>query len=422
MRNIFDQYTQPENRLTHALVCALGEDKKLLRQFVCWVTGKSAPKSLKIIEQQLPGEIEFSEEDAEKRGLPDAWIFNDDSWSLLIESKISSPLKNDQLRRHFSTAQKRGYEEVLVLAIDVTSPKRELPGYAIFKTWSEVYTWLIKHGRQSDWAMKTAKYMEIAEYKLANEGYLKEGTLTVFSGIPFSDDEPYNYPEAKRLIKLAMEDLRSRKALVKQLGINPKGTGRGAITGKYGVGVWDFVRLKDSKNSEDFTKYPHFTVGLSRDRILVTVTIPHRITPAFRKNIVNLGYDGFERIMGKINQNMKKGLRKAKGAAPWVTVVQRRYPSQRSAPIMDATLEYDLRTAFPGGVKQPVKTQSQWLMATFDALSNKKSNLQVAVGAIFPYRACVKTKSPEILDYVEATWLACRPLVDQTIKGSYTAS
>lgn len=420
MRNIFDQYSQPENRLTHALVCALAEDKKLLVQFVRWVSGKPTPKSINIIEQQLPGEIELAEEDSERLGLPDAWIYNDDTWSLVIECKISSQLKNDQLKRHFNTARKRGYEDVLVLAIDVTKPKRDLPEYAIFKTWSEIYTWLTKQGRQSNWAMKTAKYMEIAEYKLANEEYLKEGTLTVFSGIPFSDDEPYNYPEAKRLIKLAMEDLRSRKNLVKQLDVNPNGTGRGAITGKYGIGVWDYLRIKGSNNSEDFTKYPHFTLGIHRDRILVTVTIPHRINPAFRRNIVNLDYDGYEKLMSKVNQNLKKGLRKARGFAPWVTVVQRRYPTQRSVPIMDANLEFDLRTAFSGGAKQPVKTQSQWLKATFDALTNKKSNLQVTVGAIFPYRYCAKTKSPEILNYVEATWLACKPLADQAIKGSYT--
>jgi len=57
--------------------------------------------------------------------------------------------------------------------------------------------------------------MEILEVKLTNDGYLKEGILTVFSGIPFTEDSPYNYPEAKRLIKLAMEDLRRCKVLVK---------------------------------------------------------------------------------------------------------------------------------------------------------------------------------------------------------------
>jgi hypothetical protein len=416
MRNVFDQYSQPENRLTHALVSALAEDKKLLRAFVRWITGSAPPKKLFIDEQSLPGEPEILEGESEKRGLPDAWIHDDESWSLLIESKVSSPLKNDQLRRHLSTAEKRGYEDIQLLAIDVGEPKRKLPDRVLFKKWSDIYTWLIKHSNQSDWARRAAQYMEIVETKLPDEGYLKEGTLTMFSRIPFDTDNPFNYQEAKRILKLAMEELRKRKDLVSQLNMNPKGTGRGAITGKDGSPVWDFLRIHGSKNSELFTKYPHLTLGFRRDLALTIITIPHGITPSFRRNVVNLGYDGFVDVMRQVNSNLSKALRNAKGAAPWVEIVQRRYPSQRSTAIIDARLEFDLRTAFPSKKKQPIKTQTQWLQATYDALTKKRSNLQVAVGAIFPYNNCPAIKSPEILGYVAATWIACKPLLDVMFK------
>ena len=108
MRNVFDQYTQPENRLTHSLACALDADPRLLRRFVKWTTGKSAPSSLKIVEQQLPGEMELEEEGDERLGLPDAWIHDNDSWSLLIESKVASKLSFEQLKRHHRTAKSRG--------------------------------------------------------------------------------------------------------------------------------------------------------------------------------------------------------------------------------------------------------------------------------------------------------------------------
>ncbi len=127
MRNVFDQYSQPENRLTHSLVSALAEDKRLLRHFVRWVTGSAPPKNLLIDEQSLPGDPEIPESESEKRGLPDAWIHDDESWSLLIESKVSSPLKNDQLKRHLRTAERRGYGDIQLLAIDVWEPKRALP-------------------------------------------------------------------------------------------------------------------------------------------------------------------------------------------------------------------------------------------------------------------------------------------------------
>ena len=34
MRNIFDQYSQPENKLTHSLASCLYEDKRLLNSFL----------------------------------------------------------------------------------------------------------------------------------------------------------------------------------------------------------------------------------------------------------------------------------------------------------------------------------------------------------------------------------------------------
>ena len=188
MRNIFDQYSQQENRLTHALMCALTEDKKLLQYFIRWITGKAAPKKIKVVEQQLPDEPELGENESEKRGLPDAWIFDENNWSLLIESKISATLKNDQLQRHYNTALRRGFSDITLLAIDTVKPKTNLPPYVSFRNWSEIYTWLCAQSNYSDWALKTARFMEVAESKWVAEGYLKEGALTVFSGIPFSDD------------------------------------------------------------------------------------------------------------------------------------------------------------------------------------------------------------------------------------------
>jgi hypothetical protein len=137
LRNIFDQYTQPENRLTHALVSALGEDARLLRKFVKWITEATPPKRLKIVEQQLPGEYELTEVDYERTGLPDAWIHDDEEWSLLIENKVAATLNIDQLKRHYRTAEKRGFENVTVLAIDVSAPKKKLPDYVVYRSWRE---------------------------------------------------------------------------------------------------------------------------------------------------------------------------------------------------------------------------------------------------------------------------------------------
>ncbi|MGC2049417.1 MAG: hypothetical protein WA635_12510 [Gallionella sp.] len=421
MRNVFDQYTQRENRITHALVTALAEDKKLLRDFVRWVTKKAAPAGkLHIVEQRLPGEPELTEEDPKSRGLPDAWIYDDKSWCLLIESKIAAELKNDQLRRHFQTALRRGFDTVNLLALDVSEPRHSLPGGVIFRRWQDVYTWLVSKRSESEWAVRVAQYLEVADSQWPEEGYLKEGTLTKFSGIPFSADEPYNYLEAKRVLKLALEELRKNKSLVRKVGLDPNLIGRSSITGKDGIAVWDFLRIKGATKDEAFTKNPHLTLSIEHDRLLAMITVPHSIKTVARRRLVDLGSDGFQEMISEVNTRLLKALHLAKGSAPRCIVVQRRYPSQRAAAIMDARIEYDLRTAFPSRSKKGnVKVQPQWLQATYDALCHKKSNLQLMFGAVFPYGFCPSTSKPEIIKAIADVWVACKPLLDVMQKGRY---
>lgn len=420
MRNIFDQYSQPENRLTHALVTCLAEDNKLLGDFVIWVTGSKPPvhpKFLQITEQRLPGEIEITEEEAEQRGLPDGWIHDGNQWSLLIESKISAPLKNEQLRRHLNTAKRRGFPDSTVLAISSVEPKHRLDEGVKFKTWESVYEWLRSHAKYSLWARKTASYLEVAEWKLATNGYLKEGTLTKFTGFTFDEDNPYNYLEAKRLLQLAMGALASRKDLRKELDIDVNATGRGMITGKGTGGVWDFLRLKAFSAESNFTSMLHLTLVVQSDRVFVLVTIPDKIRGVYRKNLLHGGKEEFIRTLGDVHQTMNKYLSKVKGASPWIEVLQRHYPSQSAPAITDAILAFSLDTAFPSQVGQNrgVKYQPAWLDLTYDVIAHKKGNTQLAIGAIFPYKTCNAVRSEEILDHIVEVWLSCKPIIEKVI-------
>lgn len=166
MRNVFDQYSQHENRLTHALATCLDEDRKLLKNFLRWVTGRTInTRNIQVVEQRLPGEPELTEEEFERRGLPDIWIHDNEGWSLIIENKVSSPLKNEQLRRHYQTAIDRDFKQITILVICAVEPKTKLSGGVIFKKWSDIYSWLHKQDSYSNWARKTLKYMEIIESK-----------------------------------------------------------------------------------------------------------------------------------------------------------------------------------------------------------------------------------------------------------------
>jgi hypothetical protein len=120
LRNIFDQYSQPENRITHALLTVVNEDRKLLGAFLRELVKVKAPtdaEKLSISEQQFPGEEEPITDETERRGIPDGWIFDDEGWCIFIETKVLAKLTADQLNRHYRTAERRGFDTVIGVAI-----------------------------------------------------------------------------------------------------------------------------------------------------------------------------------------------------------------------------------------------------------------------------------------------------------------
>jgi hypothetical protein len=415
MRNIFDQYAQPENRVTHALMTALDEDRALLGHFLhelVKVKTPVNPRNLSVLEQQYPGEEEPSEEELERRGIPDGWIYDDSGWCVFIEAKVMAKLTSDQIRRHRRTAERRGFEQITAVAIAPRIPT-SLPPDTILLEWRNIYAWLRRHRSTSQWAACAADYLEIAEAKLVHKQQFVEGTLTQFSGFPFGQDYPFNYLEGKRVLGLALGELRSNRDLRDVLGMNPKALGRPAITGRQGDAVWDFLSLSSASMDENFTKYPHLTLGITASAIEAVVTVPNSVNSRMRRNLINLGEQGFEQLARDTLAEMKPLLRRHKGATPWFRGVQRRYPSQRAVPFIDARIDFDLRTAIAFG--GPPKAQPVWLSAAYGAFADKKgSNYQIQMGVIFRYERCPELKQENAINLIAASWLACKPLVDLT--------
>jgi len=155
-RNIFDQYALAENRLTHALLCALSHDRELLSRFLHrYAKGISFDRrTLRVAEQTIPGIPEPTILGVSPKSLPDGVIFEerkqdtrgnfrgDTDQALIIESKITSQLTIDQLQRHTNTVGARGFEVVGGLAIIADPIKARLPTGWSTETWSNLYHWL----------------------------------------------------------------------------------------------------------------------------------------------------------------------------------------------------------------------------------------------------------------------------------------
>lgn len=413
MRNTFDQYRHPENRLTHALASCLAEDPSFRAAFVHWATGQRLPKHspVKVIEQSVPGKIEAEEEEPEKRGLPDAWLYNEDGWCLLVESKVASAISQDQIRRHLKTAERCDFSDCRIVVLSVSAPTNNGQTNIHYRAWKDLFAWILAHSWDSTWPRKLADYMTVAEGRMTADEYLKEGTLTAFTGIPFNEDNPYSYREAKRIIRLLLEEMRTRSTLADRLGADLIAPGRKAITGTSGTSVWDFLRLGKVDGDDAFTKRPHLTLAIQRDRALVQVTIPNGMDGKLRKALVNMGQTGFTEMLSKVLKEGNAVMKADPGASPYLMLLQRHYLSQRSEPITDALLEFDLRTIFPVD-KKIVKAQPEWVNAAFHGFSRRRSNLQLSVGFAFPYKRCKTVGTKQFADIVERSWNACRPLLN----------
>jgi len=413
MRNVFDQYNAPENRLTHALGCCLQRDRRLLRAFVRWATGRrdAAWGQLAVLEQQVPG-LPISASNDDKSGLPDLWIHSDGDWSLIIESKVMAKVSVGQLSRHKSTARRNGFTDIDLVVLAPYVPSLHVRDVK-YLTWPQLYCWLRQQARESTWAACMTDYMEVAEARMTTEGYLGDHAITEFDGIPFGLDHPFTYREGKRVLRLALAELRKRRDL-RKLGMDPNGKGRPAITGRDGTSVWDFLPLLAAREHDNFTSCPHLTLSIQSLRLVVIVTLPNAVPARMRANLTELGVDKFMQLIGEVEAGVRKVVRHMKDTYAFMEVIQRHYPSQRSAPVTDARLEFDLQTVVGARRSTSVRMQPQWLEAAFRALAAKRSNLQIGIGAVFPY-GDRRLHSPDVLDAIAGVWIGCRPWIKKIL-------
>lgn len=415
MRNVFDQYEQSENRLTHALVSTLSKDRKLIRPFLKWLKiGSIPPVRLRLVEQQLPG-ANVSGEENDAKGLPDACIFDDEDWALLIESKVQSPVRRDQLERHLKSAAHNGYGDAHVVVITVNKVRNDLPERAKAVEWRELYQWFHKFTTTPTWARTFVEYMQIFESRTIAEDRLKQGTLTMFDGLRFDEESLYTHREGKRLVRLLRDELKQRKDLHK-LGIDPNCRGRLAITGRGSDLVWDFLSLKRAENTVH-TAFPHLTLAMKSETAKAAITIPNGVKGGFRTKLKEGTVVGFRELVTKLERALRhaKWVRRSKGAKPFLYVEQGHFLVQNSPRITDGRLEVDMRT-LAGCSKAGVKCQPEWIDAIYNLLTQKRSNMQFGVEVRFQYD-CPIVRSREVVDLFADTWIALKPLLDFVLSG-----
>ena len=237
-----------------------------------------------------------------------------------------------------------------------------------------------------------------------------------FNGFPFGC-VAFDYLQGYNVLHLAMEALRKRGDL-HEIGVDPQRPGRKEddIRDEGGV-VWDVLGFK-AANEGEFYKKPHLTLGVGSKYVSAMATLSNKAWDEYRSVLIGIGEDEFHSMVKEVLKEMISVMPDCPGMEPRLRIRQRRWPTPSARPLVDAYTDVDLRTlGGDGDSESGVKRQPEWVGAVFDVLKNKNSNLELQIGASFPYRTCPKIAEPNALNFVVRAWIACKPYIDVLLRG-----
>ena len=188
--------------------------------------------------------------------------------------------------------------------------------------------------------------------------------------------------EAKRLLKLAMVELRKDRSLI-ALGMDPLAEGRGAITGRGASSVWDFLSLRDRPMRSSFIAFPHLTLSVRADELEAAITIPNGVITAIRRRLAALGAPGLIDLNAQILKRARRLT--TSGATVGAYAVQRHYQTQSSGAVIDARVGFDLSTSVPCR-SGAVKHRPEWVGVFAELLRTKRGNVQFGYVVQMPWR------------------------------------
>jgi len=382
--NLFDQYSQPENRLTNALLQTLASSRRLsvafLKDFL-WI--RCSPyEAIEISSQKRPGGIEDRGEAAQPHGesatIPDGWIVSKDGgWGLVIESKIQKrAVRLEQLRGHWRKASAYPQRHLLVLTPDRVEPPdvrrfgRGRPEVR-WAPWTEIHGWVVRQAqREGRGSLGGHLVRSLKEYLEMDE------RLSEFQGFDFS--EGFALPRAKAILKVLMETLRPevRRSYPALTG------GRGNLSPSQGS-MWDCFGVEPK-----FTADLHLTLSVRPEDFRIGLIVPD----AAQARWIRL-----KRVMADpaLGEEFEAIVRRLRQGVPelWVRLDQRHFRNQREQ-ISDATFEFKVDTAAFVRPKGGVKPFPVWFEMARQAVVRKRGiNLQIGFWARFPFAALPETRT-----------------------------
>jgi len=401
---LFDQYSNDENRLTHALLHTIASSRWLLANFLKKFIGINYSfrgSTFQISTQKVP----FSQQDLdppEIDSVPDGWIVDEASnLGIVIEVKDIKNSKNTkQLKSHIKRVKKYQKPYLFIVTPDLKEPQHinalqenQNNVEIVWRSWDQTYRWL--KGLQ---VLKSANKNKVQFLIESMLDYLElRREVLGFQGIFFRNNE-FNVDEAKDILNAEMEELEStvRKLYPDLTNRRP------AITKISNVGVWDCFGVK-----EGFTNDLHFTIGINEKCQDIALTIPNSAKKAWTQLKKIFSDD-------KLENELSSLLRPLRGKVPHIFIEfnQRHFIARRFG-VNDGIMEFNIDTIGTSfrGKNSKTKEFPIWYPALKSAILNKgKVNAQVKFKSRFYLKETKGIDKPEFLKTATKTLETFKPL------------
>lgn len=407
IRNIFDQYSKPEDRVTHALGHVLDEDPELLKSFLHWGVNYDMEESPVVIVQDTRGD---------RDSIPDMTLGTPEEFECAFESKIvPGSLNERQLRNHWQRVQPDG--SVLAVTPDQDEPEliRQLRQTGIriqWKRWRDVHNWVAE---RSDFGRPNVRsqfcdYLIEVESQLQEEG--KEVMLTTFHGVHIGKGEHVG-GQARAHLRYLRKQLEASGIMRREFPGRREGVGRAVTTN------WTSLGLVEATDGGSFNNYPHLTIEFTESAFEAFIVLPHAARQTYRKNARSSTTANWKNVLTEIQQNVSSAGRSPR-PTPFIHLAQRHWLSRNAPPEVDGDLRFTLDTlsGTTERVDKGVKPHDGWHALLPGLVAETSPNMEMQIGISYPYERCRDTlRSPKFAEHLIRSIVCLKPFLRLLMEG-----
>lgn len=385
LRNIFDQYSQQENHLTHSLLHVLNENRNLLKAILKANGIKLTGKQINLITQVAP------RTDKDRTSIPDGYIYTEDyNICIGIETKINeNSLNRDQILGHLK--QLSGYDTsyLAVLTPDGTEPeiitelvKNHNHKNLKFISWKDLLNLMSDLGSDKG-KNPVGQYLFDEFMNYVERCY----HMTPFTGFKFRDG--YDRDLAQHYVKRVAEELTPD---IKTLYPDCKKE-RSQVKGVW----WAWYSSEEVQNSV----HPAFVVG--NERVRCHIILGNGCKKEWKQFYQTLDSDKFKKLLRKVYT-------KRPDNSQTIISFRQRHFLNRTKSVSDAAVEINIATLL--GIDKSKPNDIWWSLIKDVAASKNRYNYQLEIGYHLDYEKVKDLKGPKAPQLMLKCFRNLKPVYD----------